>query len=81
MAITTGQLGAAVGTSALVAEWADGTVKRVELSSDGSSYTGTTHPFLTGITNPVPVLMTPTGTLLVGDWTTGTIYQISAAAT
>ena len=79
VAIVTGQLGGTVGTSALVAEWSDGAVKRVALTQDGSSYVGTTHPFLTGLTNPVPLLTLPDGTLLVGDWTTGTIYQISGA--
>jgi glucose/arabinose dehydrogenase len=79
VAIVTGQLGTTVGTSALVAEWADGAVRRVALSQDGSSYTGTVHPFLTGMTNPVPVLTTATGKLFVGDWTTGTIYEISSS--
>ncbi|MGZ4717200.1 MAG: PQQ-dependent sugar dehydrogenase [Acidimicrobiales bacterium] len=79
VAITTGQLGAAVGTSALVAEWATGTVKRVALTTDGSTYTGTPGTFLTGLTNPVPLIMTTSGSLLVGDWSTGTIYEISNA--
>jgi hypothetical protein len=34
-------------------------------------------PFLTGIQNPVPVLLTPAGVLLVGDWASGTVYAIS----
>ncbi|MGZ4709474.1 MAG: PQQ-dependent sugar dehydrogenase, partial [Acidimicrobiales bacterium] len=79
VAITTGQLGAAVGTSALVAEWATSTVKRVALTTDGSTYTGTPGTFLTGLTNPVPLIMTTSGSLLVGDWSTGTIYEISNA--
>ena len=80
VAITTGQLGAAIGTSAFVAEWSTGSVKRVELSADGSSYSGTTSTFITGLTNPVPLVTTPSGSLLVGDWSTGTIYEISAAS-
>ena len=80
VAITTGQLGPAVGTSALVAEWATGTVERVALSTDGSTYTGTVSTFLTGLTNPVPLITTVSGTLLVGDWSTGTIYEIAAAS-
>jgi glucose/arabinose dehydrogenase len=81
VAIITGQLGATVGTSALVAEWADGAVKRVALTTDGSTYTGIVHPFLTGFTNPVPVLTAPDGAVFVGDWATGTIYRMTAATT
>jgi hypothetical protein len=36
-------------------------------------------PFLTGLTNPVPVILGPDGTLLVGDWGTGIVYRITAA--
>ncbi len=78
VAITTGQLGSSIGTSAFVAEWATGSVKRVALTTDGSTYTGTTSTFLTGLGNPVPVITTASGSLLVGDWTTGTIYEIRA---
>jgi glucose/arabinose dehydrogenase len=78
LAIVTGQLGPTVGTSAVVAEWAVGKVQRVVLSRVGSTYTGSVSPFLTGVHNPVPVLLGPDGALLVGDWATGTIYRISA---
>ncbi|MDQ6797616.1 MAG: hypothetical protein M3011_06275 [Actinomycetota bacterium] len=63
VAITTGDLGPAVGTSALVAEWAVGKVQRVVLTSAGDTWTGTTVPFLTGIKNPVPLLLSPSGSL------------------
>jgi glucose/arabinose dehydrogenase len=76
VAIVTGQLGAATGTSAIVAEWAEGKVQRVALSANGGTYAGTVHPFLTGLTNPVPVILSSQGALLVGDWSTGTVYQI-----
>jgi hypothetical protein len=33
---------------------------------------------LTGFKNPVAVMLTPSGALLVGDWTSGKIYRISA---
>lgn len=77
VAIVTGQLGTTVGTSALVAEWADG----VTLTANGSTDTGIVHPFLTGFTNPVPVLAVPDGAVFVGDWTTGTICRITTATT
>ena len=80
VAITTGQLGPSIGTSAFVAEWATGTVQRVALTSDGSTYSGTTSTFLTGLSNPVPLITAPDGSLLVGDWTTGTIYEIAATS-
>jgi glucose/arabinose dehydrogenase len=76
LAIVTGQLGADVGSSALVAEWATGKVLRVSLTKVGSSYTGSVNPFLTGLTSPVPLLVAPDGGLLIGDWGTGTVYRI-----
>jgi glucose/arabinose dehydrogenase len=78
VAIVTGQLGPAVGTSALVAEWAKGTVQRVALAADDSSVARTVTTFLRGLTNPVPVTVAPDGTLFVGDWGTGVVYRISA---
>jgi glucose/arabinose dehydrogenase len=77
VAIVTGQLGSSLAPSAIVAEWAVGRIQRVELHRVGSSYAGSVTPFLTGLRNPVPVLMGPDGALLVGDWTTGTVYRIS----
>ena len=75
----TGQLGTTVGTSAIVAEWAQGKVERVALVKTGSTYTGTVSPFLTGIKNPVAVALMAGNAILVGDWTTGTIYRIAAS--
>lgn len=34
-------------------------------------------PFLTGITNPLPMIQMADGSLLVGDWSTGTIYRVA----
>ena len=79
VAIVTGQLGAAVGNSALVAEWSTGVVEAVALTGVGSTYSGTVTRFLTGLQNPVAVAVSPDGALLVGDWTTGTIYRIASA--
>jgi glucose/arabinose dehydrogenase len=79
VAIVTGQLGAEVGNSALVAEWAIGVVRSVALAKDGSAYTGTVSRFLTGLQNPVALAVSPDGAVLVGDWGTGTIYRIAAA--
>ena len=77
VAVATGQLGTTVGTSALVAEWSTGRVLRVDLKQDGSSYRGTVAPFLSGLTNAVPVALSPDGSLLVGDWGTGIVYRIA----
>jgi hypothetical protein len=79
VSIVTGQLGPSVGTSAIVAEWALGQLDQVTLSRTRSGYRGSVQPFVTGLKNPVPVLLTPGGALLVGDWTTGTIYRITRA--
>jgi glucose/arabinose dehydrogenase len=77
VAIVAGQLGSAVGTGAVVAEWVTGSVQFVELTKSSSGYTGTTRAFLTGFKNPVPVLLDATGALFVGDWTTGKVYRIT----
>lgn len=77
VAMVTGQLGATIGNAAIVAEWAEGKVQRVELAANGSSYAGTVRPFLTGLKNPVPVILSSRGAVLVGDWTTGTVYSIA----
>jgi glucose/arabinose dehydrogenase len=68
---------AVVGGAAIVAEWAKGMVLRIELQHDGATYTGTTAPFVTGISQPVAVLASTDGSVLVGDWHHGTIYRIS----
>jgi len=62
-----------------VAEWQVGRVLRVALTRSGSTYSGSVSPFLTGMKDPLPVLTTPDGALLVGDWSTGTIYRIARA--
>jgi glucose/arabinose dehydrogenase len=81
VAIVTGQLGVTVGTAAIVAEWATGEVLLVALETtdtgEGPAYAGTVRPFLTGVQNPVAVALAPDGSVVVGDWTTGTIYLIS----
>jgi glucose/arabinose dehydrogenase len=71
VAVITGQLGPVVGRSAVVAEWQRSKVLRVSLPS------GRVAPFLTGLHNPLPVAVTSRGTLLVGDWGTGVVYEIS----
>ena len=82
VAVVTGQLGDSVGTAAVVAEYAVGTVQIVPLVKNpaGSGYAGTAAPFLLGMKNPVPVELGPGGQLLVGDWTTGIIYRIVRSA-
>ncbi|MFI5225056.1 MAG: PQQ-dependent sugar dehydrogenase [Candidatus Limnocylindrales bacterium] len=79
VAIVTGSLGPAVGTAALVAEWSLGRVQRVTLQATASGYVGTVEPFVAGIGAPVAVATAPDGAVLVGDWSTGTIYRIARA--
>ncbi len=77
LAIVTGQLGGSVGTSAVVAEWATGKLLRVPLWTDGTpTTTSPPVPFVTGVANPVAVLLRADGSLVVGDWTSGTLYRI-----
>jgi glucose/arabinose dehydrogenase len=77
LAIVTGQLGATVGTAAIVAEWQTGKVAQVALTKTGSTYAGKASTFLTGVKNPEPLVLASDGALFVGDWTTGTIYRIA----
>ena len=77
VALVTGQLGSGVGTAALVAEWAKGSVLLVPLNTDGTAATGTARPFLTGITSPVALALDANGDLFTADWATGTVYRIS----
>jgi glucose/arabinose dehydrogenase len=68
-----GELGGAFDGSALVAEWQLAKVVRVDLGS------GEVTPFLTGLKNPLPVIVTAGGAVLVGDWRSGRIYRIAKA--
>jgi glucose/arabinose dehydrogenase len=77
VAVVTGQLGAAVGTAALVAEWQSGRVMRVPLTKTGSTDGSVAAPFLTGARNPLAVVRARDGAVLVGDWKTGRIYRIA----
>ena len=77
VAIVTGQLGPSVGTAALVAEWQKGTVKRVALVRTDGAFSGSVHPFLAGLENPLPVATAADGSVVVGDWGTGRIYRIT----
>ena len=79
VAIVTGSLGSSVGTSAVVAEWQSGVVKRVALTKSDSGYAGTASTLLTGLQNPLPVLTLADGSVLVGEWGTGTIYRVAQA--
>jgi glucose/arabinose dehydrogenase len=80
VAIVTGQLGGRVGTAALVAEWQSAKVLKVSLTRTGSTYKGSVTPLLSGVKNPLALVLAPDGSLLVGDWSTGTIYRIRAAS-
>jgi glucose/arabinose dehydrogenase len=75
--VTTKQLGTELGTVALVAEWQSATVLRITLTRTGSSYMGSVTPLLGGVKNPLALTLAPDGSLLVGDWSTGTIYRIA----
>ncbi len=81
VAVVTDQLGSSVGTAAVVAEYAVGKVQLVTLTADpsGTGYAGTTSDLLSGIANPVPVIVGPDGALFVGDWKTGAVYRITKA--
>jgi glucose/arabinose dehydrogenase len=67
------------GTAAIVAEWQTGKVLRVALTKSGSAYErAAATTLVTGIKSPLPVAATTSG-FLVGDWSTGVVYRITAA--
>ena len=78
VAILTSQLRGRYRSSALVAEWVHGKVRRVALRRTSTGYRGSVSTFLTGLQNPLPVVAAPDGSMLVGDWGRGIIYRISA---
>lgn len=80
VAIVTGQLGRATGNAALVAEWQLGKVTRVTLNKTNGTYRGSVHSWISGLRDPLALILTPKRSVLVGDWGTGTIYQIAPAS-
>lgn len=80
VAILTGQLGRATGNAALVAEWQTAKVERVALNKASGTYSGSVRPWITGVQNPLALILTPKRSLLVGDWGAGTVYQIAPAS-
>jgi glucose/arabinose dehydrogenase len=77
--VVTGQLGPAVGTAALVAEWQTSKVARVALRGHGSGLRGTPSVMLRGMRDPLALALAPDGSLIAGDWGTGVIYRITRA--
>ena len=76
----TGQLGRATGNAALVAEWQLGKVQCVALNMTSGTYGGSVSPWISGLQDPLALILTPKRSVLVGDWGTGTIYQIAPAS-
>lgn len=81
VAIVDGSLGTSVGTAALVAEWAEGKMLRVTLESNGDGYASAVGPFVTGLDQPVPVITAPDGSVLIGNWGSGTVYRVAVGDT
>jgi hypothetical protein len=50
----------------------------VALTRTGSTYNGSTKPLLEGVKNPLALALASDGSLLVGDWSNGTIYRVQA---
>jgi glucose/arabinose dehydrogenase len=71
-----GGVAALDSSSVAVAEWQLGKVLRVTLHKTAAGITGTTSVFVTRFRNPLALLTTRTGALLVGDWGTGRVYEI-----
>jgi glucose/arabinose dehydrogenase len=78
LAIVTAQLGTALADQAIVAEWGSGLVKAVPLDP-GDAATRGNSTLVTGMTNPMPVVVGATG-VFVADWSTGIVYELTAAS-
>jgi len=76
IALLAAQLGEPYRTSALVAEWQLGVVKRVALHAFGATYTGSASTLLSGFEHPLPLLAAGSS-VLVGDWGSGIVYRIT----
>ncbi|HUK94951.1 MAG TPA: hypothetical protein VLU96_07825 [Gaiellaceae bacterium] len=63
--------------SAYVAEWQSGKVLRIRVERVHGGYRATRSTFVLGIDNPLPVIRSPGGEILVGDWSTGRVYAIT----
>ena len=74
-----GGVAALDGSSVLVAEWQLGKVDEVVLRKSSSGYAGKTSAYATGFDHPLPLLTTRSGSVLVGDWGTGRIYELAAS--
>jgi glucose/arabinose dehydrogenase len=79
VAIVDGRFVDTAGPTAIVAEWALGTVQVVTLARSGSGWVGGIRAAITGIERPVPVLAGPDGAVFVGDWATGVVYRLAAS--
>jgi glucose/arabinose dehydrogenase len=77
VAFASGTLGSALGNAALVPEWELGKLLAIPLTVRGSKIAaGAPVTAISGFRSPLPLLKTPSGALLVGDWTTGRIVRI-----
>lgn len=56
-------------------EWASAKIVAVRLTVSASAYSRVAEPFISGLVNPVAVALAPDGSLLIGDWGTGTVYR------
>jgi glucose/arabinose dehydrogenase len=68
--------GSVKGPVALVSEWALGKVRCVALGRSGTTATSVA-PCIAGLKSPLPLAATAGGGVLVGDWTTGRIYEVA----
>ena len=79
VAIIAGGFGAVTGDIAVVAEWAGRALVQVPLDTSDPKVPATAAPFVTGLENPMAVVVGPDGALYAGDWSTGAIYRVAPA--
>lgn len=60
-----------------MARWLQATVVRVTITLAGDNASGMVEPLITGLRNPQHLLVLADGSVLVSEFATGTIYQIT----
>ena len=80
VALVTGELGATLGTAAVVAEWNTGKVLAVPLDLAEPQAPAQPEVLFTGMAHPMAVVTGPDGALYLGDWATGSVVRIAATA-
>lgn len=80
VAVLADGFGDIAGPVAVVAEWNTGKVLAVALDAGDPASASTAQVLFTGLEHPMPVMAEAGGSVLVGDWASGTVVRLTATA-